>query len=297
MSLPAHHPFRSAEAKARYRALYAQREARWPVPWEPRTVETSHGSTFVRVCGPVDGPPLVLLHGAATSGLMWEYNIRAFAARHRAYVIDSVYDYGRSVYARPVKTVGEFAAWLDEVFAGLGLDEARFVGISYGAWIGARFLMDFPRRVTRAVLVAPAAGVARLRLRWILFALAVPLAGWIARAFYDWMMGDAMRAGEEGRRAVDELRADTLVANQCYQPKMGPVPSRYADAELRSIRPPTAVVMGANEKLYDPFKARDRLARVAPQIQTMILPRCGHDLIVAQRELFETTVLEFLAEP
>lgn len=296
MNYPDYHPFRSADAKARYFALYEQREARWPVPSEPRTVETSYGSTFVRVCGPTDAPPLVLLHGAATSGLMWEHNIRAFAARYRTYVVDNVYDYGRSVYSRPIKSVGEFAVWLDEVFGGLGLDEARFVGMSYGSWIGARFLMDFPRRVTRAVLTSPAAGVARLRLRWIIFALSVPLAGWIARAFYNWMMGDAIRSGEEGRRAVEELMSDTLLANQCYQPKMGAMPTRYTDAELRSIRTPTAVVMGENEKLYDPFKARDHLARVAPQIQTMILPRCGHDIIVAQHELFESTVLEFLAD-
>ena len=64
MELPAYHPFRSAEAKEEYLALYDRRIKRWPVASETRMIETSHGHTFVRISGPVDAPPLVLLHGA-----------------------------------------------------------------------------------------------------------------------------------------------------------------------------------------------------------------------------------------
>ncbi|OLB65670.1 MAG: hypothetical protein AUI10_05680 [Actinobacteria bacterium 13_2_20CM_2_72_6] len=44
-------------------AAYDALLRRWPVPVEPVEVPSAYGTTRVNVCGPVDGEPLVLLHG------------------------------------------------------------------------------------------------------------------------------------------------------------------------------------------------------------------------------------------
>ncbi|MCL5073052.1 MAG: hypothetical protein M1308_19505 [Actinobacteria bacterium] len=44
---------------------------RWPVPYEPLTISTWHGNTFVIACGRKSLPPLILLHGSSTNSLMW----------------------------------------------------------------------------------------------------------------------------------------------------------------------------------------------------------------------------------
>jgi pimeloyl-ACP methyl ester carboxylesterase len=52
-------------------AQYDSALARWPIPYESRTLPTRHGNTFVIGCGETSVPPLVLLHGAGTNSTMW----------------------------------------------------------------------------------------------------------------------------------------------------------------------------------------------------------------------------------
>ena len=137
------HPFKSAAKKERYLATYEARAQRWPVPSEERYVDTSLGNTFVRISGPDEGSPLVLLPGANGTSLMWEPNIEAFSRNHRVYAVDNIFDLGRSVYTKTFTTPGDFVSWLDELFDALELgDDVRLVGLSYGGWIVLR-----PQRV------------------------------------------------------------------------------------------------------------------------------------------------------
>ncbi len=115
VELSDHHPFRSAAKKQRYLAHYDARAERWPVVSETRMVDTSWGPTFVRISGPTDGPPLVLLPGANATSLMWETNIEAFSRDHRVYAVDNIFDFGRSVYIRNLETPADFVSWLDEL--------------------------------------------------------------------------------------------------------------------------------------------------------------------------------------
>ena len=71
------------------------------MPSTMTTVPTSYGRTFVRISGPADAPPLVLLPGGGSSLLMWAPNVAALSERYRVYAIDRLGDIGRSVYLRP----------------------------------------------------------------------------------------------------------------------------------------------------------------------------------------------------
>ena len=59
--------FRSERAKAEYLAWYDEVAAQWPVPSETVMVETSHGSTVVRISGPKTTRPLLLLPAARSA--------------------------------------------------------------------------------------------------------------------------------------------------------------------------------------------------------------------------------------
>ena len=82
--------FRSDHARTRFLESYDQTAAGWPVPSDTLSAETSQGSTFVRVSGPKDAPPLVLLPGAHSTGLGFEPNIEALAESHRVYTLDNI---------------------------------------------------------------------------------------------------------------------------------------------------------------------------------------------------------------
>ncbi|MCZ7682916.1 MAG: alpha/beta hydrolase [Sandaracinaceae bacterium] len=293
MSRPPHFPFRSAEAREEYLAFYDRRGERWPLPSETRTVPTSFGETFVRITGPEDAPPLVLLPGMSSNGLMWETMIEPFARRYRTYAVDSVSDVGRSVPARDVRSASDYAQWLDELFEALELRDVNLVGMSYGAWITAHMALLRPERLRRTVWLAPAGVVARLSILWIVLALLTAVSKWIHRRFTYWMFADAVKT-PEGRRIAEELIADTQVMIRCYAPRPIVTPTTMSDAQLRSIRVPSLLLVGENETVGSASKAMRRLSRVAPQIEAELIPGAGHDLPIAQRELTTRRVLEFL---
>lgn len=292
--LPAYHPFRSAMAKEVYLAHYARREEAWPLASENRTVETAFGPTFVRVSGPSNAPPLVLLPGAGTSSLVWQGSIAALSAAHRTFAVDNVYDVGRSVYTRPIKSAEDYVAWLDSLFTALSLERGiRLMGGSYGAFITAHYALRHPERLAKAVLVAPAGVVLPIRLRWIVRALGAPLHPALQRRFFDWIFED-LRKTPEGRRFMEELAEDNRFNVQCYKQKLGVFPRALSDEDLARIEVPTLVVMGEHETLYAASEAVARLRRVAPRIETAVLPGGGHDIAQAQTARFEQAVLAFL---
>src|SRR5512136_742750 len=102
MEMSPYHPFRSAKAKEQYLSLYDMRAKKWPVPSETRTVDTSYGQTFIWISGPSEAQPLILLHGGSGNSLQWIPNIKALSEFFKTYAVDNIYDYGRSVYTRPI---------------------------------------------------------------------------------------------------------------------------------------------------------------------------------------------------
>jgi pimeloyl-ACP methyl ester carboxylesterase len=293
MNRPSDFPFRSAAAREEYLAFYDRRAERWPVPSVTRTVPTSFGGTFVRVSGPEGAPPLVLLPGMSSNGLMWETLIEPFARRYRTYAVDSVSDVGRSVPTRDLRSAADYAQWLDELFEALDLRDVNLMGMSYGAWITAHMALLRPERLRRTVWLAPAGVVARLSIRWVVLALLTAVSRWIHRRFTWWMFADAVKT-PEGRRVAEELIADTQVMIRCYAPRPIVTPTRMSDAELKAIRVPSLLLIGEHETVGSASRAMRRVRAVAPQINAELVPGAGHDLPIAQRALVTRRVLEFL---
>jgi pimeloyl-ACP methyl ester carboxylesterase len=124
-------------------------------------VDVDGTRAWVEEAGPLDGPPVVLLHGFGGSAWSWRETVPALAdAGYRVVALDLA-NFGLSdkswerdtSHARQADLV---AGVLDE----LGIASATVVGHSMGgsvlAWLEARH----PGRVARAVLVAAAIGPA-----------------------------------------------------------------------------------------------------------------------------------------
>jgi pimeloyl-ACP methyl ester carboxylesterase len=296
MQLSPYHPFRSAEARTEYLAHYDKRAELWPVASQSTTVATSYGETFVRVSGPDHAPPLALLPGASGNSLTWLPNIAALSERHRTYAVDNIYDYGRSVYTRHIYGPAGFVNWLDELFTGLEPgNKVDLVGLSYGGWLASLYALRFPDRVSKVVLLAPAATVLPIRrdlwLRVIVSRLPHPF---FARNFMCWMLG---ARDEKSRSSADGAARRLRLARRCFKRRRTVIPTVLADEELRSISVPTLFLVSEHEMLYSPRAAVLRIERVAPHIQTGIIPEAGHDMWFAQSELVNRSILEFLDQP
>jgi pimeloyl-ACP methyl ester carboxylesterase len=261
-------------------------------------VETSYGETFVRVSGPADAPPLVLLHGTPTNSLMWQPNVAALSAKHRVYAVDTLWDIGRSVYTRPLKGPADYLNWLDGLFTVLAPGSAiSLMGISHGGWLTGLYAVSFPTRVAKAVLLAPSGTVRRLRMTWLICAIASGLHRSLGERFKNWMFKDSLRLGSDAQQLIDEIMHDGAQWMRILVRKKMVPPTVLTDMELQGLPMPVLVLIGENEKIYSPRKALRRLHRVAPHIKAELVPQAGHDLSLAQAELVNRRVLDFLDQP
>jgi pimeloyl-ACP methyl ester carboxylesterase len=294
----AYHPFRSEQAKAQFLKLYNARADAWPVPSECRMVETSFGRTYVRISGPAVGPPLVLLHGGGANSLHWVTNIEALSTTYRTYAVDNIYDFGRSICSRSIKNVDDFTDWLDELFTALELGHhINLMGLSYGGWLAGQYALRFPGRLDKVVLLAPAGTVLPLRAAWISRAILCTLpVRYFTRSFMRWLLQDLAQRDENGRKMVEEWADFTYTAMRSFSPRRMLIPTVLFDAELQSIKVPMLYLVGEHEKMYSARKALERLQRVAPQLETEIIPGAGHDLTIVQAEMVNRKVLDFLNE-
>ena len=292
------HPFRSAQAKAEYQALYTERAKAWPVASETKIIETAFGQTFVRVSGCAADPPLILLPGSRGTSLTWIPNIAALSAHYRTYALDSIYDIGLSVRYRNIKKPGDIIAWLHEVLATLVPEGSIcLLGLSYGGWLVSQYALRFPQRVHRAVLIDPAATVLPVSFVFIFRALLtlIPLPGF-RQQFYYWLLRDTVQSGELGKAYVDEAVADWSVAERCFAPLPMVAATVLNDESLMGFQVPCLFIVGENEKAYSAQKAVKRLNRIAPQIRSEMIDNAGHDAWVVKANIVTGKVLDFLSE-
>ena len=297
--MTAYHPFRSTTAKEQYLKLYDMRAKKWPVDSETRFVDTAYGQTFVRMSGPVGVPPLVLLHGAGGDSLQWIPNIEALSRCFRVYAVDTIYDYGRSIYTQIIKNPDDYVNWLDGLFSALELgNHINLMGLSYGGWLTSRYALRFPDRLAKIVLLAPGGTVIPLRLELIMRAvLCLVPHRYFIKSFINWLLEDLAQKDEAGRIMIEEEVDAAYVRIRCFKPIRLVNPTVLEDEELQRIKMPTLFLVGEHEKIYSAQKAIQRLHKVAPQIKAEVIPNAGHDLTIVQAAMVNEKVLEFLKQP
>jgi len=292
-----YYPFRSQKARERYLKRYDLRGQMWPVTSETRAVDTSYGQTFVRISGPPEAPPLVLLPSAAASSLIWMTNVEALSQHHRVYAVDNIYDFGRSVCTRNIKSTDDLMSWLDDLFDALHLkDNVNLMGLSYGAWLTNQYALRSPNRLSKIVMCAPPATLFPFPAGWAwrgLLAL-IPHRHFM-RSMTRWMFPDlTQKTDDTSKRLVNDLIEDAFIGMRCFKFRMPIAPTVLTDDELASISVPTLFLVGEHEVLYPAQKAVERLRNAAPSITAEIIPNAGHDLTIVQADVVNNRVLEFL---
>lgn len=125
-------------------------------PWRigGRTVFVGDSEFLVREAGPVDGPPVVLIHGLAGSSLAEWYRVGPLLAQdHRVVLIDNR-GHGLSPQSRGRFEVAEEADEIAAILDALGVGATTVVGYSLGGTIAQSLSHRHPTRVERLVLIA-----------------------------------------------------------------------------------------------------------------------------------------------
>jgi pimeloyl-ACP methyl ester carboxylesterase len=253
--------------------------------------------------GDEHAPTMVLIHGFASSTLVWSMVFLKLAAAGYRVIAPDMLGYGYS--AKPRKgeyTIGGQAKLLVRLLDRLRIPRANFVGSSYGGAVAATCALDYPDRVEKLILVGT---VNNNR----------PLAFTLMRLFGSPVFGDVVsplligsrrllrrrmkRVYDQHSWVLDERRVDArhlpLRAAGTQRAIIRTVRGWNAERISRDahlIRQPALLLWGEND-LEIPLADGERLHAEIPGSRLIVFLNCGHIPHEEYPEAFTNVVNEF----
>jgi pimeloyl-ACP methyl ester carboxylesterase len=284
--------FLTENARERYMALYDAILRDWPVPFEEIDVHTAFGETHIIASGPVDAPPVVLLHAMMMSATEWRPNVASLSEKFRVYCVDVVGQTNKSVSVRKTKTLRDYSDWLVQVFDGLHIEKVSLIGNSHGGFLAVNQAIHTPERLERMILIAPSRIIATVS--WaIAFKYVLPTflgtKGMKARAT-EWLLNGIPIPTSESK--WQELTGIAMTRGWQHSP----FGLDFEKDDLRAITTPTLLLIGDREMIYksSPEEAlREAKARI-PIIEGEIVTGANHVAAMVQPAYVNARMLTFL---
>ena len=248
-------------------------------------------------------PALVLIHGFASSTLVWSKVFLKFADAGFRVIAFDLLGYGYSAKPRNGEyTIGGQAKLLMRLLDALSIPRAIFVGGSYGGAVAATCALDYPDRVEKLVLVGT---VNNNR----------PLAFRLMRVFGSPVFGDVVSPLLIGSRRLLRRRMKRVYDRHSWVLDERRVDARHLplraagtqraiirtvrgwDAERISrdahlIKQPTLLLWGEND-LEIPLADGERLHAEIPGSRLIVFLNCGHIPHEEYPEVFTNVVIDF----
>jgi pimeloyl-ACP methyl ester carboxylesterase len=289
--------WKSSRSEREYLELYAtlRREAwlalcerGWPAVPEEDDIATRVGTTHVFHWRGT-GTPLVLLHGAGSSSLMWAPLIGELVGLS-IYAVDGIGDPGLSVQTAAVPSRDSVAAWLEDVLDGLGVSRAHLCGASYGGWIAINVAMRRPQRVATLTLLEPVLDPLRTYF-WVhglMVGLSLALPTGVRRPVLRRLHMDV--AADVDRR-FSKLGRLGLMRYRRGVPRPDPI----TDAELASVETRTLLLLGAKSEIHHARALLDRARAALPNVEAELVADAGHSLPLDHAAVIAPRVRAFVA--
>jgi pimeloyl-ACP methyl ester carboxylesterase len=236
------------------------------------------------------GAPVVLLHAASGSVLMWEKQLPALrAAGYRVISFDRV-GWGKSELDEGAMP-GTAADDLQALLAVLKVDRFHLVGTAAGGFVAFDYALSFPDRL-RSLTVANSIGGVQDEEYLALGRRLRPSPQFDALPVEIREVGPAYRAGDAaGTARWVELSQRSRMARPLPSPQT--FRNRITFARLDAIRVPTLLISGGAD-MYAPPPVMRLFADHLKGAQTISVPDAGHSTFWEQSERFNRSLIAFL---
>lgn len=248
-----------------------------------------------------DGEAIVFLHGSGNGACGYSNfkgNYPDIAKAGYRCIIPDLIGYGYSDKPDDVEyPLSFFVACVKQTLDVIGVKKCTLVGNSLGGAIALGFALEHPEMVQRLILMAPG-GVSDLP-----DYMAMPGMAAMFELFGSGEPVTEARMKEFFQQAftVDPSCVDDQLVHERHQlmqlqnPQVLQTMSVPNMTErLGEISAPTLALWGLNENMM-PDNGIMRLARGLQNCRMVLVPNCGHWVMIEHRALFNRSVLDFLA--
>jgi pimeloyl-ACP methyl ester carboxylesterase len=240
-----------------------------------------------------EGPPLVLVQGAAVDGRMWLPQLAALADEFTVVAWDEP-GAGRSSDVPPDFALADYASCLAALIETLGLGPAHVAGLSWGGTVAQELYRLRPELVATMILAGSYAGwkgslteqEVSARVEGVHQMLAAP-----AEEFDPTLPG-LFAAGPppEFVPLLEEIARDVRPESLRIQLSV------MAETDQRDLLPriavPTLLIWGELDA-RSPLSVARQFEEAIPNTTLVVIPACGHVSNLEQPEAFNRTVREF----
>lgn len=248
-------------------------------------------------------PPVVFVHGFASSLDAWDTVVPALAGTRRIIALD-LEGFGWSDRPEPAGdadySVAEQARLVIALLDELGVGEAVLVGHSYGCAVVLAAALERPERVDALVLYSAFVYDEQLppHLRWAQTGLGAPMFA----AFYDERPDERMALAFHDPEVIPEALVETVEAQLARPGTQAAALAAVRGMELASWAPrypavsqPTLVLWGAEDRVTT-LRFGERLVGDLAHAELRVFANCGHFPMLEAREASTRALVEFLAE-
>jgi pimeloyl-ACP methyl ester carboxylesterase len=235
-----------------------------------------------------EGEPVVLLHPATGSALIWGYQQPVFAASGYRVIAYSRRGHLRSDPASS-EDPGSAAGDLNHLLDALAVQKLHLVGSAAGAIVGLDYAISHGSRLLTLTLACTLAGVEEEDFQAML-ARVIP-GGFREMPAEFRELGPSYRAANpEGVRQWLELERRALTGPRVAQRRLNEI--RWS--ALERLKVPTLVLAGGAD-LYSPPPVLRAVARRLERAEMVTFPEVGHSAYWEAPSEFNDAVLRFLA--
>ncbi|HUG75963.1 MAG TPA: alpha/beta fold hydrolase [Burkholderiales bacterium] len=234
------------------------------------------------------GPLVLFLHGIGGDRRHWFFQMEAFSGQYTAAAWDARGYGGSDDYEGPLD-FSDFTRDVVRVIDHFRQDKAHLVGLSMGGRIARNVALAHPERVASLTLANSSPGFDALS--------ADEVRRFVAerKARSPASLRNLLGSEAQPRAYEALLESFSALRQESYLKTLEASVAQDRAAPLESIRVPTLVITGSEDRVYSPALARD-MARRIPGARLVEIEGAGHLTNLEQPGRFNQAVLEFLKE-
>ena len=280
--------FKSESGQKEILDLYDQKLSELAISYRTASVATRYGATHVIITGAASKPPLLLVHGSNACAPIALECYPGLSAKYQVFAVDVLAQPNKSAATRLSMKDDSYGIWMNEVMAGLQIDNVILAGFSFGGLVILKTLIQDGAKVKEAFLASPAYIVNGNPLK-ALFKVFIPMKRYMRSQkikFIEQFLAELF--SERDEFAIRFLSKVFLN----FEMDFTPVPV-ITKQEAEKINTPITLIAAKKDILFPGIKMIKRAKKLLPSLEkTILLEESKHVQGRADNQLVEKLILE-----